>query len=73
MKLREYLKEGNVDLVKGEKYTIPSGLGGSFTIKYIGKKGSKHKFESLTPGWNKGIWKYYEFTDEQVNKNVKKG
>ena len=76
MKWKEYflnIKESvNVDLVKNAKYTIPSNLGGSFTIKYLGKKGNKHRFESLTPGWNKGIWKYYEYTDEQVNKNVTK-
>lgn len=85
MKFREYLKKDKIekeddelneslkiDLVKGEKYEVPSGVGGVFPVEYIGKEGDRHKFLNLNKEWAKSkLWKFFLFTDDKVNEFVK--
>jgi hypothetical protein len=72
MKFIEYLQEKtNITLVKGEKYEVPSNRGGAFEVVYKGIVNGQHRFQSITKGWDKGVWKYHDYTEEQVNKLVK--
>jgi hypothetical protein len=79
MKFSQYLKEDNqlneslkIDLVKGEKYEVPSGVGGVFVTEYMGKEGDRHKFKNLNKEWSKSkLWKFFLFSDDKVNEFIK--
>jgi len=58
-------------LIIGKTYITPSGLGGIFHIKYIGKSHcGKYKFENVQPHWD-GAGSIYTFSENQVNDSVK--
>jgi hypothetical protein len=79
MSIKQYIEEKfqvteslKIDLVKGEKYEVPSGVGGAFVTEYMGKEGDRHKFKNLNKEWAKSkLWKYFLFTDDKVNEFVK--
>lgn len=52
-------------------YNIPSGLGGSFTVKYMGvidnpKDDRKHHYRVTNKGWAQGIY----LTDQEVAEKI---
>ncbi|QKX07749.1 hypothetical protein HN014_22380 (plasmid) [Aquimarina sp. TRL1] len=58
-------------LIINKKYIIPSGLGGIFQIRYLGKTDNgKYKFENVQPHWD-GYGSIYTFSENQVNESVK--
>lgn len=79
MSIKQYIEEKfqvteslKLELVKGQKYEIPSGVGGVFPIEYMGKENGRHKFKNLNKEWSKSpIWKFFMFTDDQIDGNVK--
>ena len=55
-------------LIVGRRYQIDSGLGGVFTIEYLGKKDSLYQFENIHKDFGKAV---YTFTSPQIRNSVK--
>ena len=54
---------------KKQAYRTPSGLGGAFSLKYLGVKNGKFHFKVSSPGWES--WEYF-FTEEETKIKIKK-
>lgn len=66
--IEEALVKSAKNLVVGKKYKTPSGLGGVFTIEYMGKEGDKHQFKNVTNKDFEGA--IYSYTDDEISKVI---
>ncbi len=56
------------DLVVGNTYKTPSGMGGTFNVKYLGKDSSgKHQFKNIHGDF---AGKVYKYSDADIAKNI---
>ncbi len=70
-----YHEDGNIEILnapeleEGTLYTIDSGIGGFFTLKYKGIKNGKHFFENTSKEWK---FFNYSLKDDEIYGRVKK-
>jgi len=70
-----YHEDGNIETLIPPQLnvnalcTIDSGMGGVFTLKYLGRKNGKHHFENTSKGWES-----YSFNlkDDEIYSRIKK-
>jgi len=54
-------------LIIDKVYQTPSGLGGVFRVKYIGRVRQNHLFKNVTPNWKGDL---YTYSESQVESSI---
>lgn len=68
--LMEMNQMKTTELVIGETYHVPSGMGGAFQVAYEGLVDGYHQFKNLHEDWNKGPFAIYRLTNAGVEARI---